>query len=399
MKLHASRNTIIALWMLCVGVSAWINYKTWSEHKLQMANASAEAFIGQVILTRLWNASHERVYVPVSGKTLPNSYLEVPERDIVGSDGSNLTMINPAFMTRQIAELSEARSENKFHLTSLRPLRPGNEPTPVEKWALEKFELDPRPVSRILETPEGRRLFYMAPMITEEPCLKCHGRHGYQEGDIRGGISLTMPLQLSSVPVVLLGSHATLLGVGLAGIWMFFYRLGIRFHVAEYDARHDGLTGLLNRRAFSMIMERELLRARRHDSPVCLMLIDADDFKVINDHYGHPAGDQALRELAYVVRTHVRRASDAVGRYGGEEFIVLLPDTPAEVASELAEKIRLAVMNHKVPGPEGKPFGLSVSIGVARQSDYANTAEELLSRADEALYAAKRQGKNQVCWA
>jgi len=162
------------------------------------------------------------------------------------------------------------------------------------------------------------------------------------------------------------------------------------------SAIYDELTRLYNFRYFQDRVVAEVRRANRYDSPLTLAMIDADDFKSYNDLRGHLAGNVALRRLASVLRRTVREVDVAV-RYGGEEFAILLPNTPKLASLKLAEKLRQAVEKAAIgqdDGSQGRP--LTVSIGVASLPGDAATAEELVDRADRALYVAKSIGKNCV---
>jgi len=159
------------------------------------------------------------------------------------------------------------------------------------------------------------------------------------------------------------------------------------------QATRDALTGVWNRAMILEILERELARSRREGQPVSILLADADHFKDINDTHGHLVGDRVLRHIAQrlsgVVRTY-----DSVGRYGGEEFLLVLPDTDADIALALAERLRHFV-EEEPTATDDREVWASISIGVATpHSD--ETAEQLLQNADNALYAAKRSGRNRV---
>jgi len=155
----------------------------------------------------------------------------------------------------------------------------------------------------------------------------------------------------------------------------------------------DGLTKLHNHRFFQDLLAREVKRADRNAVPLALMLIDIDDFKKLNDRYGHAAGDQILANLARLLTENVRE-TDVLARYGGEEFVVLSPSTDLDGATVLAEKIRLTLEQSKFTIDElPVPLMLSVSIGV---SQYAGNAKRFFRVADAALYRAKDQGKNCV---
>ena len=163
-------------------------------------------------------------------------------------------------------------------------------------------------------------------------------------------------------------------------------------------ARNDGLTGLFNRRHFDQQFDLALRQAARHDHPLGLVMIDVDFFKRYNDLYGHPEGDRCLQQVAAAIRSAVRRPGDIVARYGGEEMVVLLPDTDDAGAVTVAEGIRAAVLALAIPH-EGNPLGrVSISAGVAARAvgDHAAGGMGLLKRADMALYAAKAAGRNTV---
>jgi diguanylate cyclase (GGDEF)-like protein len=154
----------------------------------------------------------------------------------------------------------------------------------------------------------------------------------------------------------------------------------------------DEVTGLYNRRFFSLRLEEEISRFRRFNHPVSLVLLDLDGFKAVNDDMGHPVGDMTLRDVAQLLMRH-SRGINVVARYGGDEFVVLLVETSKAGARLYADRIRQIVSAHAFP--HGKP--ITASFGVASlPDDEASTSEELIKLADEALYVAKRAGKNQV---
>jgi diguanylate cyclase (GGDEF)-like protein len=167
------------------------------------------------------------------------------------------------------------------------------------------------------------------------------------------------------------------------------------FARVEQLATHDELTGLVNRRALLDKAWGELRRAIRYEQPLSAMLIDVDHFKRINDQHGHPVGDEVLRVLAARFRDSVRDV-DLVSRYGGEEFIVLMPQTTGrEAASSLAERLRKRVSREPVPTMAG-PLTVTVSVGVAEGRSADAEPQELFARADVALYQAKREGRDRV---
>jgi diguanylate cyclase (GGDEF)-like protein len=168
-----------------------------------------------------------------------------------------------------------------------------------------------------------------------------------------------------------------------------------RVEQMEKQAVTDELTGLCNRRAFADMAEKEVGRARRYQRPLALILFDIDHFKAVNDTHGHLIGDQVLRVLAATVRKIVR-ATDTVCRFGGEEFIVLMPEAKRDEALALAERLREKVSDITVVAPEGT-LSLTISLGVAGlESDKDETLESLVGRSDKAMYEAKAAGRNTV---
>ena len=161
------------------------------------------------------------------------------------------------------------------------------------------------------------------------------------------------------------------------------------------QAMHDKLTGLYNRHYVEEWFGLELRRAQRHGRPIAAIMLDIDQFKRFNDSFGHEAGDLVLRELAVVLRRFARK-SDVACRYGGEEFLVLLPECPFDAARSKAEQLRVEVAKLELRYDD-QPLGpVTVSLGVAAFPDHAKESEQLLRCADEALYLAKQSGRNRV---
>lgn len=166
----------------------------------------------------------------------------------------------------------------------------------------------------------------------------------------------------------------------------------------QRQAATDGLTGLWNHRKMQEILRDEMRRAARYHRPISILMMDVDSFKTFNDMYGHPQGDELLRQIAAILGTNVRTV-DYVGRYGGEEFIVVLPETLKDDACRMAERIRCSVEEQACLIIDGNPIRRTISVGVAAYPEDALNPGELVQRADEALYRAKHAGKNCVIWA
>ncbi|WP_420477047.1 GGDEF domain-containing protein [Noviherbaspirillum sp. ST9] len=197
-----------------------------------------------------------------------------------------------------------------------------------------------------------------------------------------------------------LGSLSTATGVE-AFLFMVFLTLGLILMTTDAlqtelnrQASRDPLTDVLNRRAFHELFERELSRSQRVESPLSVLLMDIDHFKRLNDTYGHHAGDLALKHFVTITSLCLR-AQDILARFGGEEFVVLLPDANIDAAQIVAERIRGQLANHPMATPDGD-VSFTVSIGVAVVTEQATDLKDILSRADAALYQAKMKGRNRT---
>lgn len=163
-------------------------------------------------------------------------------------------------------------------------------------------------------------------------------------------------------------------------------------------ATTDPLTGVNNRRKFLETSERELARCERYNHPLCLLMLDADHFKSVNDNHGHDVGDKVLKLLSDICMRELRDV-DVFGRFGGEEFVAALPETNMETALEVAERLRESLAAAEIPVTGGAPLKFTVSIGAAERTKNDKSVHDLLNRADGALYQAKESGRNKVVYA
>jgi diguanylate cyclase (GGDEF)-like protein len=189
----------------------------------------------------------------------------------------------------------------------------------------------------------------------------------------------------SDPQIQLLNVLATLLAVSLENARLF--------HLATVD----GLTGLYTRRYFEIRLQEEVARIGRHGGIVSLLLTDIDDFKQVNDRYGHQQGDLVLRDLAALLRATIRKGIDLPCRYGGEEFATILPVTDLDGACEMAERLLRSCQEYRFPG-QPDSLAITLSGGVATmEQDHLVSGEELVRRADAVLYEAKQSGRNRIC--
>lgn len=228
----------------------------------------------------------------------------------------------------------------------------------------------------------------------------------------RAGAAFTV----GAVAVVLLGNAHQVAPVSSRGMGTFLaslVSLSVMFHAftqrtmsfylqmvrsndrLRHLSEHDPLTGVLNGRAFAQSCEGLVRLAARHRASYAVLFIDLDHFKRVNDHYGHDAGDAVLKAVAGILRCRVRD-SDLVGRVGGEEFVVFLPDTDTQGALRLADELRRGIEECRPQVGEGVRLGVTASIGVAVASHDDGGLAALQKRADEAMYKAKAAGRNRV---
>ncbi|MCD6581925.1 MAG: diguanylate cyclase [Desulfuromusa sp.] len=249
----------------------------------------------------------------------------------------------------------------------------------------------------------------MRPLITEQGCLACHQQQGYKVGQIRGGISQSVPMSLlENVMKGNLGAlwikHISLWLIGCLFIY-YSYRALLRKTLALSEANQklgelastDVLTGLSNRRHAMQILERLWAESIENNMPLACIMIDADGFKEINDSYGHDAGDTVLCELAKELQYAVR-TDDIVCRLGGDEFLIICPNTNKEGSMHIASMVHTKISDLTVEVAGGAWQG-SISVGVAVKTDSMQTLGELIKASDRGVYAAKEAGKNCVMMA
>ncbi|HPR52455.1 MAG TPA: diguanylate cyclase [Deltaproteobacteria bacterium] len=370
--------------------------------------AQGRAAFQEVVIMREWVAQHGGVYVKLKAGDEINPYLKlIPGLKVVVRDinGEIYTLKNPSLVTRELSELTEEKGMLSFKITSLKPLNPNNVPDAFERKALQAFEKGAKE-NYSIETRGRENVFrYIAPLITEQSCLRCHARQGYKPGDIRGAIGVSIPATF-----ILEKMHRNSIFLIIATIGIIVLTILIILSVAAFFipklkavqarlfemATTDHLTGFLNRRELFNRLEGEFARCDRHKNikALSIIMIDIDHFKQVNDTYGHSAGDLVLKFLATILRSCLRDY-DMPCRYGGEEFFIISPETDANQAMKLAERLRCKVEAAEIRLEDKSLLRITISLGVS-QYHAGENIDELLSRADTALYQAKTNGRNQV---
>ncbi len=311
---------------------------------------------------------------------------------------------NHAVMINEMSRSREQKEKGVFRVTTLRPLNPENAPDTFETEALVKFQQQRVELFR-LESPPGRPpvFRYLAPLVADRSCLECHRFRGYKVGSCVGAVSISFPAE-----EILRGARAGKLQliiavllalVLLGGIISFLGKRLIR-KVAVLQRRTaalistDELTRIRNRRYVLRRLEEECERADRLGTSLSILLIDLDHFKRVNDSFGHPFGDQVLRQSAARMKETLRRY-DVLGRIGGEEFLILSPGATLENAMILAERVRRQLEDLRILDGD-RESSVTVSIGVTSFGAEARSPDILMRRADALLYQAKEQGRNRV---
>ncbi len=231
MSISALRWLISLLWLLVVAVSVLFNFSQIDETAFQMAVTEGRTSWIKDQSYRQWVTEKGGIYAVPSEKYPANPYLShIPDRDVTTTEGKKLTLINPAYMIRQVHEISVLPDAPKEHITSLHPLRPENKADAWETATLQAFERGEEEIAELAEIDGKPYMRYMRPMITNEGCLKCHAHQGYRVGDIRGGVSFSIPFApfqeaADEQKRSLLLWHALIALIGIAGIWFTFGRI------------------------------------------------------------------------------------------------------------------------------------------------------------------------------
>jgi len=225
-------------WILIVLASFILSINEGKNVINELAKIEAETNYSKDIVYRKWASAHGGVYVPISDSLQPNQYLNNPERDIVTPSGKRLTLVNPAYMTRQVHELGKRDYGYRAHITSLNVIRPENKPSELEAKALKKFNDGINEYSEILSINNEKVLFYMRPMIAEQSCLKCHANQGYKVGDVRGGLSVIIPMDrydniLKKDNFIHGLIHFAFLAIGLLGIYLSTKKMAFQIKETE----------------------------------------------------------------------------------------------------------------------------------------------------------------------
>jgi diguanylate cyclase (GGDEF)-like protein len=396
--------TLVALLVvsaLCLFSYYW-NIATVRSEKVGLALMEAKANWQKDASFRKWATLHGGVYVRPDERTPPNPYLaHLPDRDVETTEGMRLTLMNPAFMMRQMTHEFEGDYGIKGKITGKVLINPINEADAWELNVLNVFESgDVTEVHEEALVEGAPYLRYMRAVFMAEGCIKCHGYLGFKAGDLRGGVSVSIPLTpyfnaASETGRSIAVTHVIVWCCAFISILLFGLTTRRLLFCMAHSACHDGLTQLPNKTLLVRRIQLGLDRPRaREGDRVAVCLMDLNRFKILNDSRGHHVGDKLLVELA---RRLVQRVGshDTVARIGGDEFVILLEDVDGlDGALAAAQRVM-----HAFDTPfnvDGEEIFSDASLGVCVMTEVYRAPSELLRDADIAMYEAKAAGHGVV---
>ncbi|MBS3976066.1 MAG: diguanylate cyclase [Syntrophomonadaceae bacterium] len=406
----------LLVWAVLVFASLLWNLYSLRQNTLNTFKYEAKTLAGVALSTIMWTSQHERVYVPLT-EWIPMEpfFSELPEREVVTTDGLRLTQVSHALISRQVAEqaLLHGWEQKSIRMTSLQPLNPVNAPDDWEKDALKSFENEQTEKFTLSGDESGLSLKYMMSLRAKAECLDCHVDH--REGDLLGGLSVseqaTSRLAMIKPQIIsIIATHAGIFVIVAAVIlfllsyirrqWLNLDQLNgeqkkMLIKLAESEAKlkemaiTDELTGLKNRRGFLLFAAQQIKEANRNKGRIWFIFIDVDGMKAVNDIYGHSEGDKALTATANIIKNTFRE-SDVSARIGGDEFVVMITGTTEINGCAIIERLQKNVDFYN--NAAKYPYRLSLSAGIVDYDPGENpcSIEALLKKADELMYENKR---------
>ena len=361
-----------------------------------IANAAITYRNGVLLVEQSRNAARtlnsSRLVVELQGRlvdaeTSQRGFLITGNADYLEAYGDALTTLTPTFMELYESTADDPVWEQKLDtLQSLVFLKFRELQTSIELRRRSGFSA----AQKLTMTNEGK--------LTMDRMRKLIG-------EFRSDEARAFALQERRVQSTVTTARASFWAVTLAGLSLLIYVLyTLRLYLVEVrktertlrrQALRDPLTGLFNRRFFDAGLEQEIMRSHRSGYPVSLLILDIDHFKNFNDEYGHEAGDAVLRAIGQLLQTHVR-GGDVACRFGGEEFVILMPNAPLESAKARGKQILEAIRGQEIPHQGQLLPSVTASLGVAEFPSHASTADGILEAADNALYKAKRAGRDRM---
>lgn len=417
-------STVVIIFILTLLIMKYIsdtrnNYQLISEKVLFQ---QASTLFNNLVTIRKWSSDHGGIYVKSHNGIEPNPYLV--DNHTYTKDNELLIKINPAWMTRQLSELSNAKENFLFKITSLEPINPKNLPDDFELRALKYLKTNKD--KQFYTSLENTKYNLLGSLKVEPSCLHCHNTQNYKVGDIIGGLRVSVPVDNYNEYVEIIDSktdllHFITLFTSIIFIIIITFAIDSIF-TREFNFRRlnqtlenkvnqrtkelskankklleisniDYLTNIFNRRYFFENGIKFFYSAKKEKNNLSIICIDIDHFKKTNDTYGHNIGDEILKLVANTMNRYIRK-SDILARTGGEEFSILLNNTDENNAFTLAEKLRLEVekLSYKDNNIDVK---VTISLGISQLREDDEELDSIIIRADKALYYAKEANRNQ----
>lgn len=371
-------------------------------HFTETVRLKAESLANHSQSIRRWVGRHGGVYAEVGDELKPIPLLSnVLERDVHTPSGRKLTLLNSPAILSKISPFYKSGQGDRIHLVSIQPINPSNFPDAWEKKALERLDAGASRVDKLIHLNEKSFYRLMYPMNLEPKCLNCHHNLSQVSNKVVGGLSVSVDkspydrLAENVIRQIRLGYFSIWI-IGLLALAFFDISSRRMLQRIEKMATHDDLTKLFNRREVERHINLECHRADRYQSDLSVIMLDIDHFKRVNDTYGHLSGDKTLRVVSTIIRETIRE-TDIAGRYGGEEFIILIPGVSCEGTRVLAERLRNNIKATAIQVDSHKRLSVSASIGISGISPDIKSPEQLVKSADEALYRAKATGRDRTC--
>jgi diguanylate cyclase (GGDEF)-like protein len=396
--------SILAILFITVlaGYSYYWNIENIRTEKLNLALAEAKANWNKDAAFRSWATLHGGLYVEPNKRTPPNPYLaHIPKRDVVTTDGMKLTLMNPAYMMSQMTQEFEESYGVKGKITGKIQLNPNNKPDQWELKVLNQFEKgEIKSTHEQAEIDGEPYLRYMKSMYMTDGCVKCHGHLGFKDGDLRGGVSISIPLKpyfaaAQETRVGIIKTHLIIWVFGLISIAIFSLFVRKLLTRMAHTAVHDDMTKLPNTVLFKNRVNQSLKKVKRDpDFKFAVCFMDLDRFKNLNDCYGHSIGDSLLIELSNRLSI-LLRPSDTIARMSGDEFLILLDNI-----NDLQEVLMII---NRILSSFKEPFLIqnheifsNASIGICMSSPNYSVVNDMIRDADIAMYRAKGAGKGRL---
>ncbi|HAD03694.1 MAG TPA: hypothetical protein DCF93_03290, partial [Desulfuromonas sp.] len=382
-----------------------------SERLQQVVLGQARAVFDRDLLFRRWSAGHQGVYVPVSAATQPDPYLaRLPERDVITPSGRVLTLLSPDAIERQLLATGASR-DFKVRVVSPDPIRSENLPDAWEGQGLAALARGQEEVSTYFADKGQTHFRLLRPLTVEDSCLGCHGVHNYQVGQIRGALSLSLPVNallaanrrhLASDAV----GYVVLWGLGLGGLILGHRRLrrqldrerskSEELSRVEGDLRHltfhDPLTGLPNRLLFDDRLNQAMIHATRVGEKLAVGVLGIDNFKKLKNTFGVHCGEELLKRVVQRLVATLRADDTLATLAEGRFLLLLLKQGDSDDLTRVVQKVREALREPILC--VGEEFFVTATLGVALFPDDAVDPRGLISCADAAFSGAKVLGRN-----